>query len=285
MMSERELSGQDGETCPKRVWVMLTLSDDEALEEGGKLPQGLQFHLSRCESCRALAERLQAVSATLHSLSKIEPSDELAARADAQALAALREGARLTDRVAIPDEPEPASAAGGAARWRSVGRYAAAAAVLIAVGLFSLSEFRRPHDRSLAGKTEPGGFYVPSPRVVADSAGPVSEGAAGGATGSLSAGDAGLPGSSSTGGEAASGTHEKLAEASPVEPAATGPIHRRRPRRICRHHSHVEAAMCEDVDCIYRAVILPSRGQRDLGWGEGLFDNPRSTVSTVHQSE
>ncbi len=54
-MNEANVQERDGAICPKRLWVILTLSDDELLEDGETPPRILQLHLSRCDSCRALA--------------------------------------------------------------------------------------------------------------------------------------------------------------------------------------------------------------------------------------
>lgn len=268
-MSDVELQGQDAEACPKRVWVMLTLSDDEALQEGESLPQGLQFHLSRCESCRAVAEHLQAVSASLRGASVLEPPDGLAARADAQVREALQEGARLTGRVAIPDEPEPVRQAGGARRWVRIGRYAAAAAVFIAVGLFGLAQLPKSAQQTTdqtAGQPQPSDQHNPEAPRLADSEEPEP----------LDAVDL-LP--------EAEDEAEAVADSRLASSDAGRSTRRARSRQICRHRSYVEAALSEDTDCIPRAVILPDPGQRDLGWGNTLFDRSRSTRSTRGRSD
>ena len=93
--------------CPKGVWVMQVLSDDEALDSGGALPRGLAFHIARCESCRALADRLQAVSRGVSVLAEPEPPIDLYDRAESQAQLALLSGGAFTGRTDVADFPGP----------------------------------------------------------------------------------------------------------------------------------------------------------------------------------
>ncbi len=265
MNDETELQEQGGASCPKRIWVMMTLSDDEALPEDGTLPQGLRFHLSRCESCRAVADRLLAVSGTLGSLSSMDPGDDLAERADTQALGALREGAKLTGRVSIPDEPEPTHRTTGRVNWHRYARYAAAAAVFIAFGLFGLSSLRGPQGPRVAQQAESGPPPVSLPTVAPRPFAPP---------------------------DIEAGPGERLADAGPVEPVIDVPKRARRSRRTCGYRSHVEAAMCDDTHCIHRAVIVPRRrsslpdaaNKFGLVWSAlRAFDSSRSSESTVHR--
>ncbi len=114
--------------CPKRVWVLQALSDDDA--QGVELPQGLRFHLGRCAECRELADRLGAASASIASLAALAaPSADFAATARARVVSALENGAVLTGRVTIPDEPP---AAAPQRTWRLYTALAAAAAVALA---------------------------------------------------------------------------------------------------------------------------------------------------------
>ena len=232
MNDESELQRQDKTSCPKRVWVMMTLSDDEALPEDGTLPHGLRFHLSRCESCRAVADRLLAVSGTLRSLSSMDPDDDLAERADSQALGALREGAELTGRISIPDEPEPVNHTTGRVKWHRYARYAAAAVVLIAFGLFGLSSLRGPQGPRVARQVE---SDLPS----------------------VSLPDAAFRPSGSSDPDVQ--PDERVADAGPAQLAVDEPKRERRSRRPCRYRSHIEAAACDDTYCIHRAVIVPHR--------------------------
>ncbi len=277
--------GQKGATCPKRLWVMLTLSDDEALDEAGTLPQGLRFHLSRCPSCRALADRLQTVTDAVRALSDSHPSTELLARADAQAKQALADGVRFTGRVTIPEEPERVGpAVGGHHRsvWLRYSSYAAAAAILLGFGLYWISMFVGQPSRRLA---ENAGSPTHQRRVV----GPAWPGADTGLASSKESQSAD-DGASAAGEQVPGAIGRQLADAGGDEgaesKAATPSQPGRDPRgRVCRHSSYVEAAECDDMGCIYRATVLPDTGQRDLGWGRALFDTRRHTMSTSQHDQ
>jgi hypothetical protein len=226
---------QDEGGCPKRVWVMTTLSDDDAPGSVEELPPGLQFHLSRCEPCRALAERLLAVSGTLQSLSLLEPDSEVRERADAQALTALREGARLTGRVSIPDEPEVMPSARTGVPWLRYGRYAAAAAIVLAVGLV-VPKLIGP--RSLPRVTSSGPVEVPPA--------PIDHGSQ-----QASADDDRTEPTGEAQTQAAPGSE-------PDEVLAGAASETSRPT-VCRHRSPIEAAMCDKPHVLHRVVTLPAQ--------------------------
>jgi hypothetical protein len=268
-MTDVDLHDQDDATCPKRNWVMSMLSDDEALGQDGALPRGLQFHLSRCDSCRALADRLTSVSGALRSLSEIEPPVELTALATAQATQALSDGARFTGRVSIPDGP-PTAPSTGAHGYRFA-RYAAAAAVLLVVGVYGLLAPDRNEKGLLVVTTTPGEAHLPDV--------PAPEGSPGGLPPDVTAPE--VPDTAVASAEPDSSSPNELAERA-VDGGGVGPpaVSGRKPRRICRYYSHVDAAMCDDPDCVSRAVILPRHDRRDLGWARTLFDNRPATVST-----
>lgn len=254
---DNDLVRADEQTCPKRLWVLLTLSDDELVEEDGSLPPGLQFHLSRCDSCRAVAERLLSASSTLAEMSSLEPDIALAEAANARVLTALSKGAQLTGRVDIPDEPEPASVGGARFGWHRFGRYVAAATVFVAVGLYGLSSFVLRQDDDEADYRW---NAAPGAQIFAGS------------------GDRGASGDESVGAaeEAPTtdpvqvGTQERVADAEGGGPS-----------RVCirRHHSHIVAAMSDDPQGAQAAVVLPDTAQRNLGWGR-VFDRPRTVEST-----
>ncbi len=179
-----ELTDQPGKesTCPKRVWVMSVLSDDEILladdeilladdeilrindeplRTGSPLPQGLEFHLSRCPSCRALAGELQAVTRGLAELASEDTETSLLNRANRQAMSALMNGARMTGRVEVTTEqigrPETV-----AAWWRSpkLISLTTAAAIVLAIGLYGL--------RSMSGHGAGGGLTDPNMQMADD---------------------------------------------------------------------------------------------------------------------
>ncbi len=139
----------DDAPCPKRLWVMTTLSDDEIVRPNGPLPQGLEFHLSRCPSCRALADDLLAVAASLGSDCEQELPESLLGRAQRQTEAALKDGARMSGRVVVDDDGADLLDYSTPAWWRRwTVPLAAAAMVGVAIGLVSI--MRAP------GVAEPG---------------------------------------------------------------------------------------------------------------------------------
>ncbi len=130
---------RDDAPCPKRLWVMTTLSDDEIVGPGGPLPQGLEFHVSRCPSCRALAQELRSVGASLGSAGEQEPPESLLRRAQRQTETALKDGARMTGRVDVGNDGAELLGRPIPAWWqRRTIPLAAAAIVGIAIGLFSI---------------------------------------------------------------------------------------------------------------------------------------------------
>jgi hypothetical protein len=125
-----------GNACPKRLWVMLALSDDEALEPDGELPVGLRVHLRHCDSCRSLSSRLLIASGGLRSLAELEPPAGALDRANTRLEDAIRAGAirsarppsngrsRASDHPTLGPTSRP--------RWTSRASYAAAAALAAA---------------------------------------------------------------------------------------------------------------------------------------------------------
>lgn len=272
-MTRVGLRETDAAGCPRRLWVMLTLSDDELVGETGSLPQGLRLHLSQCESCRVLAERLLSVSQALGELAGVEPPEGLAGRADFQTDEALRAGAKLTGRVDIPDEAEHELAVAGVGIWRHYGRYAAAAVILAGVGLIWVST-QIGSNGQLAAK-EPEGGAPQSAMAVRLAEEADKEGAAA----SLRS----QPGSAVADG-GVDGAHESEGE---VEEGVTAPSRSRlglAPApwvrlRGHRHHSHIEAAVCEDPLCVRRGHVLPDLSERLIGIGPA-FDVSSPVGST-----
>jgi hypothetical protein len=154
MTREQQTDAEPPTTCPKQPWVMLTFSDDEALAPGTELPAGLRFHLSRCPSCRAIAERLSAVTMALDGVAGDRFDDELAPRATSRVRAALFSGARLTGRVVVDDVPDAWSVDlsnndGALSSWSARPFFALAACVVLAVGLVAMWRLvDRPGPRS-----------------------------------------------------------------------------------------------------------------------------------------
>jgi len=233
---------------------MLTLSDDELSDGGGELPRGLALHLSCCESCRALADRLRTVSGTLGELADLEPTDEVSERANERVFTALKHGARLTGRVDLPDEDEPITALGRRPAWGRRVALAAAAAVGLMASLLWVRPFAGPAGQ-VAVEPAPG-----EARLARSTPGAEDQ-------------EEPAPGIANP---AEVNAEEQLAEVAPDEEVTASP----RPV-ICRHHSHVDAAMSEDSDCILRAVILPDPIRRAEGQAEVAIDRPPRTVSTT----
>ena len=138
--------------CPKRMWVLSMLSDDEALERLDALPMGLEFHLKQCSSCRTLADQLRAVGADLKHLGTTEIPAGLEERAHAQALEALATGAQPTGRVQLVDDPLDRETSRIHPVWAAAA-LAAAAVVIFAVGAVWL--------RGTPGPDGPAGAGIP----------------------------------------------------------------------------------------------------------------------------
>lgn len=119
--------------CPKSGWIMDVFTDDEAPFSHDDLPRGIAFHLARCESCRALADRLRATVGGVGDLGAGDPPTDLIDRADSQAYAALMAGGAYSGHSAAEDliitppahRPMP---------MLRLAPYAAAACLLLVVG-------------------------------------------------------------------------------------------------------------------------------------------------------
>lgn len=207
--------------CPKRIWVMLTLSDDEVVGRGGALPDGLRFHLTRCPSCRSLADDLLAVSEGLGSMASAEPPSTLHETALLQTRAALEQGARLTGRIDIPDDILLGEQLLLAPAWHRVLRYAAAASIVFAAGLGAMW--------SLGHNADPGSMGGPTTVNVTlpvDSAGPPQPG------------------------------DDFPADAPAVVEAGTAG---HAAQRTCHHESPLDAALCDKLHPNQPLLPLPQR--------------------------
>jgi len=262
-MTDPERIEAGGEVCPKRLWVMTVLSDDELLDGDATLPQGLQFHLSRCDSCRSLANGLQHVSDCLHGLARLEPGDEFAVRAHSRAFEALAGGARLTGRVEIPDDPESELGHTRGVRWTAYARYAAAAAIVFGMGIYVGSNY--VHTGRQVVVQEQGDDAV-RPSVQPDA---VADPARGKLAGEMVAEEVAGPNPASN-----AGKERSVVEAA-VADGARSPV--RRPRVP---QSPIEAAQIDDPDYVPRAFFLPDPSQRTLGAGPAI-DTEHSGDSTT----
>lgn len=238
--------------CPKRVWVLTTLSDDEALASDGALPQGLQFHLSRCPACRRDADRLLSVSDALRELSSGEPPLTLIEEANAQLATALAHGAALSGRVTIPDLENVEAAAPTVGSWpvRFLRRYAAAAIIVLAMGWAGFAALNRSSPRSVPPQPTVSLKTAPRSNPVPDAANEISQPAAPAAD--------------------AVAASERRNKAEPPE------------RRYCTGLPYISDDTPDDANCIQRAFALPLRGRQTFGLSSGnpRLDNPPPPVST-----
>lgn len=238
--------------CPKRPWVLTTLSDDEACPDSESVSAVLSLHLSQCSTCKALAYQLTGLSSELRRLADLEPATALFAQADQQAHQALTDGARLTGRVDIPDEPLVTSPARVIRRWWTYGRFAAAAVILLAVGGY-FSFFRAPKPSS----------YLPVVQPVADAASrPINRA---------------VPGKRPPGPDTA--LVETTAAETPSDVGgenndSSAPV-------ICYHQTHQEAAKCEKTNVVHRIRPMGRRLPRR----PGLEPLPRAGMNTIDKSE
>ncbi len=221
----------ESNACPKRVWVMATLADDESFDLSAELPRALQLHLATCSSCKELADSLLVVSAGLGALGRDEPSRSLVQAANDQAKAALAAGGRMTGRVDVPDEPERAHTPTRRVLAFPATWLAAAASVAIFVGLFGAW------------------WLIRSPDGMAQDR--VTERATVPHTNHNARPDA-KPGPK----QADFKTGERLAEVDD----APNTEHSQRVR-ICNHADHLDAAMCDRIDAVHRAAIPPVRSR------------------------
>lgn len=265
-MTDRDLNVEAEQGCPKRLWVMLTLSDDELVDGGGELPRGLSFHLSRCDSCRAVADRLRVTTDRLAGLGRLEPSGELFAAATARAVDALHDGARLTGRVDIPDEPpaiEEQERGPGRMSWAP--RLAAAAVIAFAVTVWGVVAMRGGFTAHRGEGSYVKGGVVPG--VSIDRPAPAQMGAPG--SPEQPAGD-----------DVASLAAAKSEDEGGEQPAARPAGH----ARIVRHQTHMQAATANEMEGPESIIVLPDTRARNLGWGH-LFDRQAPDRSTTPSRE
>lgn len=238
--------------CPKRLWVMMELADDEGREQVSAPATGLRFHLSRCPSCRRLADELRRTAEKLSTLARIEPPADLFAKAQAQAMHALQQGAvsRYPDEIgegqtAARIPPRQARSV----RWiRGVGALAASLA-LVTTGWLAHAWYVGP--RPPATSSNFSQWYIPSEEL---------------APAAASADDP----VNSEEGTSSDEAWVRVDDAGNV--------------RLCRFRSHDEAALNEDPACIPAAMVLPGPPPRRAR-PDAVFDNSTRTLSTGPASE
>ncbi len=229
-------------TCPKQPWIMSTLADDEQSTAVEELSHAMRFHLARCESCRALADRLLDAVSALRDLEKAEPPADLFERAGRQAMAAIEAGAELTGRVDVPDVEELDEIPTAPRWWWRPVRYAVAATILLAFASYWVARFTPVGAPGLTGPEDwDGRSLVTAPEDRQR----------------LSAGSPTAPSIDE------SGLDERMAGVSPDgETPGLG--------TVCRHRSNLERAMCDNDGCVRKALILANRQRRRPAWRQKI---------------
>lgn len=227
--------------CARRNWVLSVLTDDEAIEPGGALPQGLSLHLAQCAECRALAEDLQLTSGLLAEAGTESLPADLADRAVARVQAVAAAGVAFSGRVEVAVDDVDQFERRTPAWWGRPGWMAAAACVGLMLASWGIYK----------STVRPVPNRVP---VIADSGH-----------------DAGQPEPAPATPSEDGNPDSALAVA---EPAAEEP-------HICIHHSHLEAAMCDKPHAIHTATVLRDRPKRRSGWADVLFDRDQPSESTL----
>lgn len=290
-MIHSESNQTDATICPKRLWVMNTLSDEDTLVGESGLPQTLRLHLSRCDACNELAKRLMAVSASLASLGELEPETTLADRAHHRVLTALADGARLTGRVEIPDEPVELNPGFGAMPWR---RYAVAASVALALGASGFLAFQAAQDGPIqrsrvnqwTGITEEPAPQPPVQPQLREADGRSDEPVAAAEITVTDARDSEQPDDlpSPMNSDEPVLTEDAVADSfSPQGVGNTRTVRSARKRRswVCEHDTVEEAALCNNPHGVHQAVVLPRRVRRNLARHPRRVDNPPRARSTT----
>lgn len=254
-MSELVTDNWAESTCPKQPWVMSTLADDEQSTVEGEFSHAMRFHLARCESCRALAERLLNTVDVLGELGKADPPADLVERAERQALAAIEAGAELTGRVDVTDVEEIDEIPTMPRWWRRPVQYAVAATILLAFASYWVARFTPVGAPGLTGPEDwDGQSLVTAPE---DRQQPNA-------------------GSSTTPSIDESGSDERMVE---VRPDGETP----RLGTVCRHRSNLERAMCDNENCVRKALILSNRQRRRPAWRQtiGPSDDDQSETRVL----
>ena len=229
-------------TCPKQPWIMSTLADDEQSTAVGEFSYAMRFHLARCESCRALADRLLDAAGALRDLGKADPPPDLFERAGRQAMAAIEAGAELTGRVDVPDVEELDEIPTVPRWWWRPVRYAVAATILLAFASYWVARFTPVGAPGLTGPEDwDGRSLVTAPEY-------------------RQRRSAGRPTAPSID---ESGLDERMAG---VSPDGESP----RLTTVCRHRSNLERAMCDNENCVRKALILSNRQRRRPAWRQRI---------------
>ncbi len=225
--------------CSKRAWVLMTLLEEDT---GAGARAAVKVHVAKCPSCRVVVTSISNVSEGLAELADSEPDAKLQARADAQLDRALGSGGALTGRVTVPpDEILTAGIDQGRSWWVGYGSLAAAAVILFSIGIYVVGTGSSSGRRSQVTQVLPGApgsvAEIPLPRDRAPTAdAPVQD---------RPRQDEPMP-----------ADKVRVAVLNKPEVAPSRP--RGRPA-ICRHRSHLEAALCPRANSIHSAMIIPRR--------------------------
>ena len=225
--------------CSRRAWVLKTLLEDNT---GAGARAAVKVHVAKCASCRAVATSISNVSERLAELGDLEPVATLQALANAQLDRALGSGGSLTGRVAVPpDEILTVGIDKGRSWWVGYASLAAAAVILLSIGIYVVGTGSSSERRSQVTQVIPGApgsvAEVPLPRDRAPKAdAPVQD---------RPPQDEPLP-----------ADHVRVAV---LNKPKDGPSRRRGRPAICRHRSHLEAALCPRANGIHSAMIIPRR--------------------------
>ena len=243
---------QRGPMCPKRNRVLHHLVDDVDQQRLAGWPMWLELHLRQCDSCRALADHLTGVTATLADLCAAEPTADLLERARARTEAALADDATPTGRVPFDDDfidlELPAQRS-----WRRYVPYlAVAASIVLAVSVL------RPGVAPLEPAVTGAGYHVADPTPATDW---VPEEFA------------------PAGNEHLMGPAERLAVADP--PAEAVQVD---PSALPTAHSYFEAANLDTKHGFQRATILRYPAATQSPW-QLLFDTPTDNRSTTASAD
>lgn len=239
-------------TCPKRPWIMSTLADDEQSTAEGAFSHAMRFHLARCESCRALADRLLDAASALRELGKADPPADLFERAGRQAMAAIETGAELTGRVEVPDVEELHEIPTAPRWWWRPVRYAVAATILLAFASYWVARFTPVGAPGLTGPEDwDGQSLVTAPEFRQRP----------------------NAGSRTTPSIDESGSGRRMAG---VSPDGESP----RPGAVCRHRSNLERAMCDNENCVRKALILSNRERRRPAWRHRIDPSDKDQSET-----
>jgi len=234
--------------CLKQVWIMRTLCDDELV--GGQLPAAVHLHLAQCPACKSLAGQLLAVTSELTSLADSSPTAILQDRANDQLQTALDHGAQMTGRVEVADVMGPFDSKPSFRFPLRYGYWVAAAVLLLAFGVSwvmtpsgsshvtTVSHPKAGDPIPLDDETKPSNQPTFT-RIVQEE---------------LSADEIPMTDSEPS-------IIQGLAVTTPNRPPTRSTS--RSPRqRLCRHRSHLEAAMCDKADVVHAVIMSPRRNNR-----------------------